>query len=152
MRPAALLFGSLLMLAMGFGPKAGVSPSAVADDRAERNVLDQPIQPCSTSPMTGFYRDGCCSGGPQDRGSHTVCARMTAEFLRFSRRRGNDLSTPRPAYNFPGLQPGDSWCLCVLRWKEAYDAGVAPPLRLAATHKAALRVVSLKQLREHALD
>jgi uncharacterized protein len=118
---------------------------------AGRNVLGQPIQPCSISPMTGFYRDGCCSTGPQDTGSHTVCATVTAEFLAFSRSRGNDLTTPRPEFRFPGLKPGDGWCLCVSRWREAFDAGVAPPVRLEATHEAALRVVTLTQLQEHAL-
>jgi uncharacterized protein len=120
--------------------------------KTDRNVLGGPLQPCSTDPMTGFYRDGCCSTGPQDSGSHTVCATVTKEFLEFSRAQGNDLITPRPEFRFPGLKPGDGWCLCVSRWKAAYDVGVAPPLRLEATHEAALRVVTLAQLQEHAMD
>ena len=102
--------------------------------------------------MTGFYRDGYCRTGPQDVGRHTVCAEVTAEFLHFSRQRGNDLSTPRPEFEFPGLVPGDRWCLCVLRWKEAFDAGLAPKVLLAATHENALQFVTLDALRAHALD
>ena len=101
--------------------------------------------------MTGFYRDGCCNTGPDDQGVHTVCAEMTADFLSYSKRMGNDLITPVPQYGFPGLIPGDRWCLCVLRWKEALDAGVAPPVILEATHQAALRNVSLEDLEWHAL-
>jgi uncharacterized protein (DUF2237 family) len=115
-----------------------------------RNVLGQPLQPCSFSPRTGFYRDGCCHTGPDDRGMHTVCATMTEEFLAFTRAQGNDLSTPAPAWGFPGLVPGDAWCLCAARWLEAYDAGVAPPVRLAATHEATLRIVPLEVLEAHA--
>lgn len=115
-----------------------------------RNVFGAPLACCCTSPLTGFNRDGYCHTGPQDVGSHTVCARMTEEFLAFSRRRGNDLVTPRPEFGFPGLQPGDRWCLCVSRWKEALDAGVAPPVLLAATHEKALEVVTLEQLQAHA--
>ena len=103
-------------------------------------------------PATGFYRDGYCHTGPQDIGSHTVCAIVTDAFLAFSRARGNDLVTPVPAYGFPGLKPGDRWCLCVSRWKEALAAGVAPPVVLAATHRAALAVVTLDELRAHAVD
>jgi uncharacterized protein len=117
----------------------------------DKNVLGGPLAICSRDPLTGFYRDGCCTTGAEDYGTHVVCARVTAEFLAFSLSRGNDLITPRPDYRFPGLKPGDGWCLCVSRWKEAYDAGVAPPLRLEATHEAALRVVTLAQLKEHAL-
>ena len=117
-----------------------------------RNVLGGPLATCCTSPMTGFYRDGSCHTGPQDVGSHTVCARLTAEFLEFSLLRGNDLTTPRPEYDFPGLRPGDRWCLCVARWREALEAGVAPPVVLAATHEKALAVVTLEQLSRHALD
>ena len=102
--------------------------------------------------MTGFYRDGACNTGPEDHGSHTVCAQMTKEFLAFSRSRNNDLSTPHPASGFPGLSPGDKWCLCVARWKEALDAGVAPPVFLAGTHEAALEVVSYADLAKYALD
>jgi uncharacterized protein (DUF2237 family) len=115
-----------------------------------RNVFGAPLECCCTSPRTGFHRDGYCHTGPHDVGSHTVCAVMTAEFLDFSRRRGNDLSTPRPEFDFPGLVPGNRWCLCVSRWKEALDAGVAPPVLLAATHEKALEVVTLEQLQTHA--
>ena len=115
------------------------------------NVLDEELKPCSFDPMTGFFRDGCCNTGPMDRGRHTVCARMTAEFLDFSRARGNDLSTPRPEFGFAGLRPGDRWCLCVDRWKEAWEAGVAPKVVLASTHRSALKTVSLEALMQHAL-
>jgi hypothetical protein len=114
-----------------------------------RNVLGGPLACCCTSPRTGFHRDGYCHTGPQDLGSHTLCAVMTAEFLAFSRRRGNDLVTPRPEFDFPGLKPGDRWCLCVSRWKEALDAGVAPPVLAAATHEKALEVVTLDDLLAH---
>lgn len=116
------------------------------------NVLGGPLQPCSFEPLTGFYRDGCCHTGPGDRGLHTVCTRVSAEFLRFSRASGNDLSTPVPAYGFPGLKPGDQWCLCVTRWQEALEAGCAPRVLLAATHVSALEFVSLEDLKGHALD
>jgi len=116
------------------------------------NVLGGPLALCCEDPATGFYRDGYCHTGPQDVGSHTVCARLTAEFLAFSLLRGNDLTTPGPEYNFPGLRPGDRWCLCVARWREALEAGVAPPVVLAATHEKALAVVTLEQLSRHALD
>jgi uncharacterized protein (DUF2237 family) len=102
--------------------------------------------------MTGFYRDGSCRTGPDDHGTHVVCAEMTADFLSFTQSRGNDLSTPRPAFDFPGLTPGDRWCLCVDRWKEALDAGVAPPVVLAATHEKALQTVDLDTLRAHAVE
>jgi uncharacterized protein (DUF2237 family) len=117
-----------------------------------RNVLGEPLAPCSHDPLTGFYRDGCCNTGREDAGSHTVCARVTAEFLEFSRQRGNDLSTPRPESGFPGLQPGDRWCLCAARWREALEAGVAPPVALLSTHLAALGFVSLADLKRHAID
>jgi uncharacterized protein (DUF2237 family) len=117
-----------------------------------RNVLGEPLQACSGSPMTGFYRDGCCNTGPDDLGVHTVCVQATQEFLEFSRARGNDLTTPAPEYGFPGLKPGDRWCLCAARWKEALDAGVAPPLVLTATHEATLEYVSLAELKKHAID
>ncbi|MEL7360561.1 MAG: DUF2237 domain-containing protein [Bacteroidota bacterium] len=116
-----------------------------------RNVLGTPLQPCSVDPLTGFFRTGDCRTGPQDRGTHVVCAEMTEAFLRFTRSRGNDLSTPIPAYGFPGLKPGDRWCLCVLRWKEALDAGVAPPVVLDATHARTLSVVDLDTLQAYAL-
>jgi hypothetical protein len=117
-----------------------------------RNVLGGDLATCSTAPLTGFYRNGCCDTGPQDRGSHVVCAQVTEEFLAFSRSRGNDLSTPRPEYDFPGLKPGDRWCLCATRWREALEAGVAPPIVLAATHQAVLRFVTLEDLRRYAVD
>lgn len=117
-----------------------------------KNVLGGALVPCSTSPMTGFYRDGCCRTGAGDHGAHVVCAEMTAEFLAFTKRQGNDLSTPVPAFQFPGLQPGDRWCLCASRWREALEAGVAPPVLLNATHALALEYVSLSDLQSHALD
>lgn len=117
-----------------------------------RNVLGGPLAICCQNPLTGFYRTGCCETGPEDHGSHTVCAEVTAEFLAFSQASGNDLSTPVPAHGFPGLKPGDRWCLCAARWKEALDAGVAPPVVLAATHEAALEVLTLDELRAHALE
>jgi uncharacterized protein (DUF2237 family) len=110
------------------------------------NVVGGTLLPCSTDPLTGFYRDGCCGTGPEDAGSHTVCAVMTAEFLTFSRVAGNDLSTPRPEWGFPGLAPGDRWCVCASRWLEAYQAGCAPPVVLGATHEAALEVVPIELL------
>ena len=115
-----------------------------------KNVLGAELQSCCTAPMTGFYRNGLCETGPQDLGTHVVCAQVTAEFLAHTRSQGNDLSTPT-SY-FPGLKPGDKWCLCVSRWKEALDAGVAPPIVLAATHEAALDTVSLAQLQGHAIE
>src|SRR5947209_10804830 len=118
----------------------------------QRNVLGGPLANCSTRPLTGFFRTGCCETSPDDLGGHTVCAQLTAEFLAFSREVGNDLSTPVPAHGFPGLKPGDRWCLCAARWKEALEAGVAPPVVLAATHISALEFVSLEELAAHALD
>ena len=115
------------------------------------NVLGGPLATCSTAPMTGFFRDGCCNTGPGDRGLHFVCAVMTEEFLVFTQAVGNDLSTPRPEYRFPGLKPGDRWCLCVSRWKEAFDAGCAPKVNLDATHVSALEFVDLDDLRAHAV-
>jgi uncharacterized protein (DUF2237 family) len=114
------------------------------------NVVGGELQPCSSEPLTGFFRDGCCSTGPEDAGSHTVCAVMTAEFLEFSRLAGNDLSTPRPEWGFEGIQPGDRWCLCALRWLEAYEAGQAPEVVLGATHARALEVVPIEALTAHA--
>lgn len=114
------------------------------------NVLGEKLETCSTEPMTGFYRNGCCDTGDGDSGSHTVCAVMTAEFLAFSKYVGNDLSTPRPEFRFPGLKPGDSWCLCAGRFLQAHDEGVAPKVDLAATHQRALEIVPLEVLREHA--
>ncbi len=118
----------------------------------EQNVLGGELDPCGTDPVTGFYRDGCCSSGPEDLGSHTVCAVVTAEFLAHQQGVGNDLSTPRPQYRFPGLQPGDRWCVVAARWLQAYEDGVAPPVVLAATNARALETVSLDMLREHAVD
>ncbi len=121
-------------------------------NKDDRNVLGGALAPCSTSPRTGFYRDGCCNTGPEDVGMHVVCAQMTAAFLAFSKERGNDLSTPAPEFGFAGLKPGDRWCVCVGRWREALDAGVAPPVILAATHEETLAVVALADLERHALD
>lgn len=117
-----------------------------------RNVLGERLESCSLKPMTGFYRDGCCDTGREDVGSHTVCAVMTAAFLDFSRSRGNDLSTPMPQYGFPGLRPGDRWCLCAPRWREAFDAGCAPRVALRATHEGALEHCSLTDLKKFAMD
>lgn len=114
------------------------------------NVVGGELQPCSTEPLTGFFRDGCCSTGPEDVGSHTVCAIMTTEFLEFSRLAGNDLSTPRPEWGFEGLRPGDRWCLCASRWLEAYEAGQAPAVVLGATHARALDVVPIEALTSRA--
>ncbi|TDU66507.1 hypothetical protein EI77_03602 [Prosthecobacter fusiformis] len=115
------------------------------------NVLGQELQCCCRQPMTGFYRDGYCRTGAGDTGLHTVCVQVTAEFLEFSRAHGNDLSTPSLQWDFPGLQPGDRWCLCVTRWKEAFDAGVAPPVCLEATHSSAIEWVNLEDLQAHAI-
>jgi uncharacterized protein len=117
-----------------------------------KNVLGGDLQTCSTDPMTGFYRNGCCDTGPSDEGLHTVCAQVTEEFLTFSKQRGNDLSTPVPAFGFPGLKPGDRWCVCVSRWKEALDAGVAPPINLEATHISVLEFVARDDLMAHGVD
>jgi uncharacterized protein (DUF2237 family) len=116
-----------------------------------RNVLGDKLQTCSLEPLTGFYRNGCCETGEDDRGRHVVCAKMTDEFLEFTRSRGNDLSSPNPMFGFPGLQAGDGWCLCALRWKEALEAGVAPPVNLRATHEAVLKYVTLDDLEQHAV-
>lgn len=118
----------------------------------DRNVLGTPLEPCGTDPLTGFYRDGCCTSGAEDLGSHTVCAVVTAEFLFHQRSVGNDLSTPRPEYAFPGLRPGDRWCVVAARWLQAYEAGVAAPVVLASTHARALDVISVVALRAHAVD
>jgi len=115
------------------------------------NVLGNPLKDCSFDPLTGYFRDGCCKTSSVDAGSHVICARVTKEFLEFSLSQGNDLMTPRPAYQFPGLQPGDQWCLCALRWKEAFDAGVAPPVVLESTNERALHYATLDQLQLHAL-
>ncbi len=115
------------------------------------NVLGGPLEPCCMAPRTGFYRDGYCNTGPGDSGLHLVCAEMTEEFLAFSKARGNDLSTPMPEYGFPGLNPGDRWCLCVTRWAEALEAGMAPMVRLESTHISALEFVELAELSAYAL-
>lgn len=116
------------------------------------NVLGRPLEPCSTTPVTGFFRNGCCDTGPEDRGLHTVCAEMTAEFLALSKYLGNDLSTPRPEFGFAGLKPGDCWCLCAARFLQAHDEGAAPRIRLAATHQHTLDIVPLEVLKQHARD
>lgn len=116
------------------------------------NVLGEELQPCSFEPVTGFYRDGCCNTGTGDLGVHTVCAIMTDEFLAFSMAAGNDLSTPHPEFGFPGLESGDRWCLCAPRWQEAYDAGMAPRVVLAATHEQTLEWCERAALLEHAVD
>ena len=126
----------------GFGP--GRRPS--------RNVFGEKLTPCSTAPLTGFFRNGCCDTGPEDMGSHTVCVVMTDEFLRFSKAHGNDLSTPLPEFGFPGLKAGDRWCLCAPRWQEAFEAGQAPRVVLRATHEGALDYCSLADLKAHAVD
>jgi uncharacterized protein (DUF2237 family) len=117
-----------------------------------RNVFGETLESCSLHPMTGFTRNGDCESGPQDLGSHTVCAVMTQDFLEFSKARGNDLSTPVPEFNFPGLNPGDRWCLCAARWQEALEAGAAPRVALRATHEAALEAVRLEDLKSLAID
>lgn len=119
-------------------------------NKKSKNVFGEPLIECSSDPLTGFYRNGCCDSGPEDRGRHMVCAVMTEEFLRFSKSRGNDLTTPIPRFDFPGLEPGDRWCLCVLRWLEAYKEGAAPNVILEATNELALEVVEMEQLLEHA--
>lgn len=116
-----------------------------------KNVLGTPLEICCTDPMTGFYRNGRCETGREDHGLHTVCAEMTEAFLVFSASRGNDLSTPQPGLRFPGLRPGDRWCLCVTRWREALEEGIAPPVHLEATHISALEFVDLEDLRRHAV-
>ncbi len=118
----------------------------------ELNVLGEPLEPCGTDPITGFYRDGSCSCGDEDIGLHAVCAVVTGEFLEHQRGIGNDLSTPMPAYGFPGLHPGDRWCVVAVRWLQAYRDGVAAPVVLAATNERALEVIPLSVLRDHAVD
>lgn len=115
------------------------------------NVLGEPLLACSFDPLTGYFRDGCCNTAEQDTGTHVICARVTAEFLSFSRSRGNDLVTPRPQWRFAGLRPGDRWCLCAHRWREAFEAGFAPPVVLESTHQKALQFVALEDLKKHAL-
>ena len=116
------------------------------------NVFDEPLVPCSNDPVTGFFRDGCCNTSDEDPGSHTVCIQVTKDFLEYSRFRGNDLTTPMPDFEFPGLNPGDSWCLCAERWLEAYEQDMAPRVYLMRTHKRALEIVQLEKLKQHAVD
>jgi len=118
----------------------------------ELNVLGGRLEPCGTEPLTGFYRDGCCSTGPEDLGSHTICAVVSAAFLAHQTAIGNDLSTPRPEFSFPGLNPGDRWCVTALNWARAYNDGVAAPVVLAATNQAVLQVIPLEALQRHAVD
>ncbi len=118
----------------------------------QRNVFGEPIAVCSRRPLTGFYRTGCCETGPEDAGVHTVCIEATEEFLAFSKSAGNDLSTPRPELGFTGLHPGDRWCICSARWQEAFEAGAAPRVVLAATHEATLAIIDLADLKRYALD
>ena len=124
--------------------------AAIAND--DRNVLGGRLEPCSTEPLTGFYRDGCCNTGPEDRGLHVVCTRVTREFLDFARAQGNDLISPAPEFGFPGLKSGDRWCVCAATWRQAFEAGVASPVVLAATHEETLAVIPLDALKKHALD
>lgn len=130
---------------LGIGPEAAVSATS-----GERNVAGEPLTVCSQQPLTGYYRDGLCRTGSDDRGIHVVCAEMTPAFLAFTQQQGNDLSTPRPTVGFPGLRPGDRWCLCAARWEEARRAGVAPPVVLPSTHAAALQVSTAANLQAHA--
>lgn len=125
-----------------------MSEDAKSDD--PQNVLGTALEICGCHPMTGWFRDGTCRTDDRDRGRHVVCAHMTVEFLAFTRARGNDLSTPIPAAGFPGLKPGDTWCLCAVRWREAAEAGMAPPVRLEATEASALKVIDLDLLKRHA--
>jgi uncharacterized protein (DUF2237 family) len=117
-----------------------------------KNVLGERLESCSESPLTGFTPSGSCETGPSDLGSHTVCAQVTAEFLQYSKSKGNDLITPVPEFDFPGLKPGDRWCLCAARWREAMEAGCAPKVALRATHERALQVVGIEELKSHAID
>ncbi len=119
---------------------------------SHRNVFDEPLESCSLAPRTGFTRSGACESGPEDLGVHSVCVQVTAEFLEFSRSRGNDLSTPMPQFAFPGLKPGDRWCLCAARWQEAFEVGLAPKVVLRATHARTLEVIDFADLKAHALD
>ena len=120
--------------------------------REDKNVFGGELETCSTNPMTGFYRDGCCRTDAQDLGMHVVCIEVTEEFLEFSKAAGNDLSTPNPEFDFLGLKPGDRWCVCALRWKEAMDNGAAPPVVLIATHESVLELIPLEDLKRHSLD
>ena len=136
----------------GPADEPGAADEAEPVEEPELNVLGGPLEPCGTDPVTGFYRDGCCSTGPEDRGSHTICAVVTAEFLEHQRRIGNDLSTPVPAFMFPGLNPGDRWCVTARNWLRAHQDGAAAYVVLASTHERALDIVPLAALQEHAID
>ena len=149
-RVGAASFVVLSAAAMG-GAGAGRGSGALAAE-LPLNVLGGALEVCGTDPVTGFYRDGCCNTGPNDTGRHTVCCELTKGFLEYSLSRGNDLITPQPQYGFPGLKAGDRWCVCVSRWKEALDAGVAPRVALGATHVNALKTVSVDDLLAHALE
>ena len=127
-------------------------PDTPSSSSSARNVLGTPLESCSTDPLTGFYRTGCCETGPDDLGRHVVCIIASAEFLEFTKACGNDLSTPIPQYGFPGVRPGDRWCLCASRWAQALDAGHAPEVVLQATHEAALELIDLEDLEAHAVD
>lgn len=131
---------------------SGSGPWRPQRPRPARNVFGEPLAECCSKPLTGFYRTGSCETGPDDVGVHTVCAQVDADFLAFSKAAGNDLSTPAPAFGFDGLQPGDCWCLCAARWREAFEAGKAPRVRLAATHQATLDIVPFETLKKHAID
>ena len=120
--------------------------------KQQKNVLGYELEDCGSDPITGFYRDGCCNTGPGDVGTHTVCAVVTADFLNYSATRGNDLKTPRPEFGFSGLEPGDRWCLCALRWEEARQVGKAPKVKLASTNIKTLEIVTLEQLKLHSFD
>lgn len=128
--------------------------TTLANDNVEQqvNVFGEPLESCALDPVTGFYRDGCCNTGPEDLGSHTVCVIMTSEFLGFTAAMGNDLSTPIPQFDFPGLGPGDRWCLCAPRWQEAFEAGAPPRVALRSTHQGALDHCSMADLKAHAID
>ena len=121
-------------------------------EEEQLNIFNEPLEACSFDPVTGFFRSGCCETSEQDTGSHTVCAIMTEEFLKFSKSKGNDLSTPVPAFDFPGLNSGDRWCLCAARWLEAYEAGSAPSIIARATHKRALEIIPIEVIKEFSLD
>jgi uncharacterized protein (DUF2237 family) len=150
MRPS--LSWSIEVEPFGLQLRAGEQPSGNTCPVTERNVMGGDLEPCGTEPMTGFFRDGCCRTGAEDRGSHTICAVVTAEFLEHQRTIGNDLSTPMPAYRFPGLVPGDRWCVTARNWLRAYEDGAAAYVVLASTHERALDVVPLGALQEHAVD
>ncbi|HAC33384.1 MAG TPA: DUF2237 domain-containing protein [Gammaproteobacteria bacterium] len=129
-----------------------MSDASRPDQAESLNVFGEPLEPCSMNPLTGYFRDGCCNTADHDLGSHTVCIEASQDFLEYSRFRGNDLSTPRPEFQFPGVQPGQGWCLCASRWMEAHELGMAPPVKLASTHQRALEIVPLELLKQYAVD